>query len=98
MAGSRAAAAMPSSSVDFPDPFSPTKNVTQAFSWSRSNDRMAGTVNGKASSSPRRRLMDARCVALTGSNIPDSNESPRASVAELLQVPEGQVIEEARFR
>ncbi len=41
--------------------------------------------------------MDARCVAVTGSNIPDSNELLRASVAELLQVPEGQVIEEARF-
>jgi len=37
---------MPSSRVDFPEPFSPTKNVTAAFTLSDFSDRMAGTENG----------------------------------------------------
>src|SRR3989441_641626 len=60
-------AAMPSSSVDFPEPFSPTKNVTGRSSGSAASVRIAGTVNGKASSSPPRRLRVDRWIELTGS-------------------------------
>src|SRR5712691_7187893 len=62
---SRAAAAIPSSKVDFPDPFSPTKNVTGRSSASPASVRIAGTVKGKASSWPPRRLTEARWMALT---------------------------------
>src|SRR3989441_6108146 len=60
-------AAMPSSSVDFPEPVSPTKNVTGRSSGSAASVRMAGTVNGNASSSSPRRLNAERWIALTGS-------------------------------
>ena len=53
-------AAIPSSSVDFPEPFSPTKQVTAAATSSDASVRIAGTVNGKVLSPPDLRLMDAR--------------------------------------
>ena len=52
-AGSLAAAAIPSSRVDFPEPFSPTKKVTAVSNESDFRCRMAGTENGKVRSSPR---------------------------------------------
>jgi len=60
IAGSRAAAAIPSSSVDFPEPFSPTKNVTAASTSSACSVRMAGTENGKAPDSEPLREIVAR--------------------------------------
>src|SRR5213594_3016072 len=50
--GRLAAAAIPSSSVDFPEPFSPTKQVTRADRSSRGKVRIAGTEKGNAASSP----------------------------------------------
>src|SRR4051794_16432976 len=49
--GSPAAAAIPSRIVDFPDPFSPTRKVTAAFTESVSSSRTIGTLNGKRSAS-----------------------------------------------
>jgi hypothetical protein len=46
--GSPADAAMPSSSVLFPDPFSPTKNVTAVSNESSGIVRTAGTLKGNA--------------------------------------------------
>src|SRR5437763_2885507 len=65
IAGRRAAVAMPSSSVDFPEPFSPTKKVTGRSKASASSVRMAGTVKGNVSSAPARRLSAARWIGLT---------------------------------
>ncbi|PYP50936.1 MAG: hypothetical protein DMD45_09575 [Gemmatimonadetes bacterium] len=48
--GSPAAAASPSSSVDFPEPFSPTKNVTRADRSRGGRVRMAGMEKGKSTS------------------------------------------------
>ncbi len=52
MYGSSAAAAIPSSSVDFPDPFSPTKNVTGTFTSIWGSVRICGTENGYGAPSP----------------------------------------------
>src|SRR5881394_139566 len=65
IAGSLAAAAMPSRRVDLPEPFSPTKKVTGRWSDRESSVRIAGTVKGKALSSPPRRLTEARWIELT---------------------------------
>jgi len=46
-AGNLAAIAIPSSSVDFPDPFSPTRKVTDSPSSRVSKLRITGTLNGK---------------------------------------------------
>jgi hypothetical protein len=46
--GSSAAAAMASSSVDLPDPFSPTKSVTGTFTSSLGSVAIAFTQNGNA--------------------------------------------------
>jgi hypothetical protein len=51
-AGSPAAEAIPSNSVDLPEPFSPTKKVTAVGKASADNSRMTGTENGNAPSSP----------------------------------------------
>src|SRR5205807_2686912 len=48
--GRAAAAAIPSSSVDFPEPFSPTKQVTRAERSSDGMVAMADTENGNAGS------------------------------------------------
>src|SRR5215208_4217034 len=47
--GRPAAAAIASSSVDFPEPFSPTKNVTRAEQSRRSSVATAGTEKGNSS-------------------------------------------------
>jgi hypothetical protein len=44
----RLAIAVASRSLDFPDPFSPTKIVTGRSSSSRGSELTAGTSNGKA--------------------------------------------------
>src|SRR5687767_9606249 len=46
MVGSPAATAIPSRSVDLPEPFSPTKNVTAVGSSTVSSARTTGTENG----------------------------------------------------
>ncbi|PYP59076.1 MAG: hypothetical protein DMD44_05700 [Gemmatimonadetes bacterium] len=52
--GRLAAAASPSSRVDFPEPFSPTKNVTRADKSSGGRVRMAGMEKGKSASAAAR--------------------------------------------
>jgi hypothetical protein len=51
IAGSSAAVAIPSSNVDFPDPFSPTKNVTGTFTSSCGRLQICGTEKGYGASS-----------------------------------------------
>jgi hypothetical protein len=46
--GEPTAVAIPSSSVDFPEPFSPAKSVTGLSKRSSRSDLTAGTENGNA--------------------------------------------------
>src|SRR5579862_2892321 len=57
-------AASPSSKVDLPDPFSPTRKVTGAMNSNRSSQRNTGTDQGKVSGSGSAlRLMALRNTA-----------------------------------
>src|SRR5260221_6713697 len=70
-------AARPSSSVDLPDPFSPTRNVTDALNSSLSSQRNTGRVQGNASGS---NAPDFRSMALRNMARPPLGEGLSRSV------------------